>query len=368
MKNLRLKLKPINRPALYELLFIIVSIYVLLYAYYFLTWWAFTPNLRSGLFYDYLNSGYIHLEIIVQGTLFGLLFGLINYMVNKSKITRKSFGAIILIKSFLYLFAMLISGSIVVGIFLISRIIPADIMLRMIHEDISFSYMITFIVYFSMIVILINITLQINRKFGYGVLFSMITGKYHKPREERRIFMFLDMKDSTGNAERLGHYDYSRLIQSCIHDLTDLIIRYKAHVYQYVGDEVVLTWKTNKGVKDSNCLNLYYAFEQRLKDRQEYYEKHFNIIPEFKAGLDEGKIIVTEVGDLKREIAYHGHVLHTAARLEKLCKNLQKNLLITQNLISALPAGDGFDKEFLGDFQLKGKEQKEKVYGIKRIA
>jgi adenylate cyclase len=210
--------------------------------------------------------------------------------------------------------------------------------------------------------------LQINRKFGNGVLFSMITGKYHKPRKERRIFMFLDMKDSTGNAERLGHYDYSRLIQSCIHDLTDLIIRYKAQVYQYVGDEVVLTWKTEKGVKDLNCINLYYAFEQRLKDRRNYYEKQYNIIPEFKAGLDEGTITVTEVGDIKREIAYHGEVLHTAARLEKMCNNLEKNVLVTQNLISNLPTEEGFDKEFMGDFQLRGKEQSEKVFGINRVA
>lgn len=368
MKNPRLKLKPKTRTTLQEFLFTIVSITLLFYAYYFSTWWALGPYLRPGIFNNYLESGYIHLEIIVQGILFGILFGLINYVADNTKIRRKSFGAIILIKSFLYLFSLMFSASIVLAIYLVFRIIPIETILGSMKEDMSLSYMITFVAYIILLVILINIILQINRKFGYGVLFSMITGKYHKPREERRIFMFLDMKDSTGNAERLGHYDYSRLIQSCIHDLTDLIIRYKAHVYQYVGDEVVLTWKTNKGVKDSNCLNLYYAFEQRLKDRREYYEKHFNTIPEFKAGLDEGSITVTEVGDLKREIAYHGHVLHTAARLEKMCKNLQKNLLITQNLISALPAGDGFDKEFLGDFQLKGKGQKEKVYGIKRIA
>ncbi len=192
-------------------------------------------------------------------------------------------------------------------------------------------------------------------------------GKYHKPRKEQRIFMFLDMKDSTGNAERLGHYNYSRMIQSCLHDLTDLIIRYKAQVYQYVGDEVVLTWPTKRGMKDLNCINLFYAFEQRLDDRQHYYEKNYRAIPEFKAGLDEGAITVTEVGDIKREIAYHGDVLHTAARLEKMCNNFEKKILITQNLMSHFPAENGFEKEFMGDFQLRGKEHKEKVYGINRI-
>ena len=54
--------------------------------------------------------------------------------------------------------------------------------------------------------------------------------------------------------------------------------------------------------------------------------------PEFKAGLSEGKITVTEVGDIKREIAYHGEVLHTAARLEKMCNNLNQKLLVTEIL------------------------------------
>jgi len=363
----RIKLKPKTRATLLEWLFIIVSVNILMYAYYFFTWWGLESYLRPGIFNEYLDTGYIHLEIIVQGTLFGIMFGLINFLVDNTKLRRKSFGAIIIIKTFLYLIAMLLSQAIVFAIYHVFSIMSVEIIVGM-QEDVSIYFMISMSVYFIFVVLLINFILQINRKFGYGVLFSMITGKYHKPRKERRIFMFLDMKDSTGNAERLGHYDYSRLIQSCIHDLTDLIIRYKAQVYQYVGDEVVLTWPTNKGVKDSNCINLYYAYEQRLKDRRNYYEKHYNAIPEFKAGLDEGTITVTEVGDIKREIAYHGEVLHTAARLEKMCNNLEKNVLITQNIISNLPAEDGFDKEFMGEFQLRGKEHSEKVFGINRIA
>ena len=116
MELSRIKLKPKTRATLHELLFIIVSINILLYAYYFSTWWALGPYLRPGLFNNYLESGYIHLEIIVQGTLFGLLFGLINYVSDNTKIRRKSFGAIILIKSLLYLFAMLLSAIIVLAI------------------------------------------------------------------------------------------------------------------------------------------------------------------------------------------------------------------------------------------------------------
>ena len=143
----RIRLKPKTRATLLELLFITVSINILLYAYYFSTWWALGPYLRPGLFNNYLESGYIHLEIIVQGTLFGLLFGLINYISDNTKIRRKSFGAIILIKSLFYLFALILSAGIVLVMYIVFKIMPVEMMLGIIREDMSYSYMITFIVF-----------------------------------------------------------------------------------------------------------------------------------------------------------------------------------------------------------------------------
>jgi adenylate cyclase len=117
-------------------------------------------------------------------------------------------------------------------------------------------------------------------------------------------------------------------------------------------------------MKDLNCINLYYAFKQRLEERKEYYLKRFGAAPEFKAGLSEGIITVTEVGDIKRELAYHGEVLHTAARLEKMCNKLEKNVLITETILSVLPGKNGYDIQLMGEFQLKGKEGKDRVYGV----
>jgi len=366
MELTRIKLKPRTRAILYEWLFIIVSINIFMYLYYMVAWWGLGPYLQPGLFDNYLDGWHVHLEILVQGSLFGLLFGLINYLADNTKLRRSSFGTIIIIKSILYSFAMIFSQMFVFVIYHIFSIVP-ELTIEETQQQVSPKTMISMGLYFIIVILFINFILQINRKFGNGVMLDMITGKYHRPRKERRIFMFLDMKDSTGNAERLGHYNYSLLIQSCIHDLTDLIIRYKAQVYQYVGDEVVLTWPTQKGLNDLNCINLFYAFEQRLNDRQKYYEKKYNTIPQFKAGLDEGVITVTEVGDIKREIAYHGDVLHTAARLEKMCNNLEKKILITQRVGSKLHFENGYKKEFMGDFQLRGKEHEEKVFGINRV-
>lgn len=50
-----------------------------------------------------------------------------------------------------------------------------------------------------------QIIVEIDQKYSPGVFWEILTGKYLKPRNEKRIIMFLDLKDSTPIAEQLGH-------------------------------------------------------------------------------------------------------------------------------------------------------------------
>jgi adenylate cyclase len=359
-------LQPKTRIILKEWLFIIISVTLLMYLYYFFTWRGLEPYIIPEVFNGYVHSGYAYLEIGLQGVLFGIMFGLINLLIDRSSLRKRSFGSLILIKSILYFLAVSVSQLVVFLIYWIFDIFPVEYTTEMIGV-ISPSLIMSMSVYFILVILFINFILHINRKFGYGVLVSMLTGKYHKPRKERRIFMFLDMKDSTGNVQHLGHVMYSRLIQSCMHDLSDIAIRYRAQVYQYVGDEVVLSWKTKTGIKNLNFINLYFAYIQRLHDRKDFYQKYFRTQPEFKAGVAEGVVTVAEVGDIKRELAYHGDVLHTAARLEKLCNALESKMLITEEVLNQIDISSGYEIKSMGKHQLRGKVRMENVYGVSLI-
>ena len=50
---------------------------------------------------------------------------------------------------------------------------------------------------------------QLKNFFGRGVVSNYLIGRYHKPRVENRIFMFLDLNDATAIAEKLGSKEYS---------------------------------------------------------------------------------------------------------------------------------------------------------------
>jgi adenylate cyclase len=202
-------------------------------------------------------------------------------------------------------------------------------------------------------------------QIGERVLLNLILGKYHYPREESRIFMFLDMKDSTTHAENLGHIKFSSLIQDSLNDLTSAIIEHKVEVYQYVGDEAILTWDLQDGFEKSNCLQVYYSFQKTLNNKKEYYENKYGFVPFFKAGVHLGEVTVSEVGIIKREIAYHSDVLNTAARIQGKCNEFQAELLISEDLKSKLRGQHYFSFEHIGGISLKGKQKLVNIYKVK---
>jgi adenylate cyclase len=240
------------------------------------------------------------------------------------------------------------------------------------HEDIIQMYvaylssprLLSIWIFWGLTVILALFILQISEKLGQGVLVNYLLGKYHRPREEVRIFMFLDLKSSTSFAEQLGHIRYSLLIQDCFYDLTEVVTKHEAQIYQYVGDEIVLTWKMEQGLKNRNCLNTYFDYDQVLKRKKEYYLNKYGLVPEFKAGLDSGLITVAEVGEIKKELAYHGDVLNSASRIQGMCNQYQSRILISERLKIQFNGctDNGFD--LIGNIQLKGRNKAMNVYKV----
>ena len=203
-----------------------------------------------------------------------------------------------------------------------------------------------------------------NKKFGPGVFSKLLLGKYYHPKEEEKIFMFIDMKSSTTYAERLGHIKFSEVIQDCFFDLTDVVRNHLANIYKYVGDDVILFWELNDGLEDANCVKTFYEFQNAIYKKSDYYQGKYQFVPEFKAAINVGFVTVAEVGEIKKEIEHHGDVLNTAARIQGLCNKYAKKLLASESLVERLNKNSGLDIKFQGSILLKGKEQEVKIYSI----
>lgn len=203
---------------------------------------------------------------------------------------------------------------------------------------------------------------QVSLFFGSNNLWNLFRGKFYAPREEKRIFMFLDLQSSTTHAENLGHIEYSKMLQDCFNVL-GIVVENEAEIYQYVGDEAILTWKIQDGIKRENCLNAFYNFKEQIDKRKDHYLQQYNCIPCFKAGMNSGVVTVTEVGKYKKEIAYHGDTINTAARIQGKCNELKEELLISERLKNDLSTSSFIFSE-LGSIELKGKDKQTKIFAV----
>lgn len=288
-----------------------------------------------------------------------------------NKFFRKvPFGKVLIIKSLFYFISILFLTSLGTYISLIFILGKSPFHLAVFERFLLYlnsPKVWALITYWSFVVISSLFVLAISEKLGQGILLNYLLGKYHSPKEENRIFMFLDLISSTKYAEILGHKEYSMLIQDCYSDLTDVVINCNAQIYQYVGDEVVLTWEGGKGVKGNNCLNAFFDFEKSLKNKEEYYKTRYGVVPDFKAGLNYGIVTVAEVGEMKKELAYHGDAINTAARIRSHCNSFNKKVLISAELLSMLTDIDeDYSVESVGICDLKGRKKKVGVFSVEK--
>ena len=198
--------------------------------------------------------------------------------------------------------------------------------------------------------------LMVNDKYGPGNLRSFFMGRYFRPQREEHIFMFLDLRSSTYIAQVLGEQQYFNFIKDVIRDATPVILRHKGRIYQYVGDEITVSWWMNQGLNKLNCIRCPMEIRKIFNHRSSYYTAQYGVVPDFKAGLHCGPVMVGEIGVVKRDIAFSGEVVGTAARIQNRCNHLEVNLLISQDLKDLLPwEGSRLIPEHKGDLLIKGK-------------
>jgi len=317
-----------------------------------------------GICYEFLDSGKITFAGPGQGFILGMALAAFEEFIFPKKMRTESFTRTVITKTATYL-------SIITFVFLVFALLYGKF-----AESKTFEDYLTEVIYPSEKYIAIGISglfylatiffIQLNKLLGPGVLLKFVSGRYHTPKIEQRVFMFLDLKSSTSIAETLGHHGYYSFLNDFIRDITDSVITTSAQIYQYVGDEIVLTWKTQKGIENSNCLHVFYSIQDRIEEVKEHYLSKYQTVPEFKAGAHCGEVISAEIGDLKKDIVYNGDVLNTTARIQGLCNQLNSPLLISSELSRLLHPSENFQTHSMGSIQVRGKSEPMELISVSR--
>jgi adenylate cyclase len=305
------------------------------------------------------SFGAMVLVAVALGVSYGVILGLTGYYLDRRFFRKQALGKVIVFKTVISLGVLILIIWLLRYVFFDRLISPSLHMTGISMKEESWRLMFNLlVVYYFFMTLVISFINQINKKYGPGILLPLLLGRYRDPKEEERIFVFMDLKSSTATAEELGHLKYSAFIRDCFSDINEVLYPFRAQVYQYVGDEIVVTWQESEGLKDNCCIEFYFACKKQFRHRSRYYMTNYGVLPEFKAGAHAGLVTTVEIGEVKKDLAYHGDTLNTAARIQGVCNEYGKSFLASKVLLDKTGSHPKMKTEELGMILLKGKTTK----------
>ena len=99
--------------------------------------------------------------------------------------------------------------------------------------------------------------------------------------------------------------------------------------------------------------------------KRNYYLKEYGVYPEFKSGLHIGPVITGEMGEIKKDIVYHGDTINTTARIQAECNHFNQRMLISKDLNNELDLKGYYNLESMGNIHLRGKEIELELFAVK---
>lgn len=221
--------------------------------------------------------------------------------------------------------------------------------------------MATFAAYIVLLLVMLRQSVQI---VGERTARSIMLGRYHRPRSEERFFLFIDIVGSTPVAEKLGALSVHRYLNRIFQAAADPIDDSRGEVYQYVGDEIVITWLVPEGRAGAKPLACYFAIEAALAAAAPEFEREFGTVPKLRAALHAGEVVTGEAGGSRRAIVFHGDVMNATSRIENLTRTLGHSFLVSEDARARMEGTGLYEFTDLGSQALRGREAPLRVYSV----
>lgn len=219
------------------------------------------------------------------------------------------------------------------------------------------------VLYWLILFAITQLYIEINEKYSPGVFLDIITGKYMQPKVEKRIIMFIDLKDSMPIAEKLGHAENFKFMRDFIFHVSMALIEHDGRIYQYVGDEIIVSWLfERKNIK--KCMRSVIEARRNLQKQSDYFRRNYDVVPEFRAGIHLGNVTVGEIGVIKKDLAMSGDTMNTTARIRSACNELNANFIMSKDFMDNTNLKE-WQGESLGIIDLKGKTMGIELFSLK---
>ena len=183
--------------------------------------------------------------------------------------------------------------------------------------------------------------------------------------------LVVDIRNYTGLSEALPAESLSRVVGRWFQQTQEIIERNGGSIDKFIGDAVMAFWLKARTEGD----NRYAVGPIQTALEMVALAEGFNqeVVAASPAlgfrvgcGINCGQAIMGNIGvDARRDFTAVGDSVNVAFRLEKLCKELKREIVLSEDLVKA--AGDAFTFEDLGPQKIRGKAQDLRVFSVKRV-
>jgi adenylate cyclase len=171
-----------------------------------------------------------------------------------------------------------------------------------------------------------------------------------------------DIRGFSPMAEKLGDRRIAQVLGQWFRDIGNAVQLSGGIIDKYIGDAVLAYWPARDqiGTECATCLDVAFTILELAAMRTwPDTEQPFRI----GIALHFGRVTSSNIGQVAvRDATIIGDAVNTAFRLEGVMKQLNQPLVMSQDFVTVLPASR--DLTDFGEFQLKGKSQHVRVFGL----
>lgn len=172
-----------------------------------------------------------------------------------------------------------------------------------------------------------------------------------------------DIRGFSTMAEQLEERELAHILGNWFRDAGNAVQSAGGIIDKYIGDAVLAYWpaRDQQGTECATCLDVALTIGELAANRSwRSPDEAFRIA----IALHFGRVTSSNIGQVAmRDATIIGDAVNTAFRLEGITKELNQSLVLSQDFVTVLPPG----REFVdfGEFQLKGKSQSVRLFGLK---
>jgi class 3 adenylate cyclase len=218
---------------------------------------------------------------------------------------------------------------------------------------------------------IISLKDRINELFGRYVdrdIRDRIIRSTGAPSEKKELcVLFSDIRDFTTLSEQSSPESVTEMLNHYFTLWEEVVDRHHGVVDKYVGDAIMVLFGL-KGDAEPCRSAVASATEvlSRLPELRALLASHGHpTIARIGIGIHQGPVIVGDIGSPNRmNYTAIGDNVNTASRLESLCKETGRTLIVSDAVYAALPTEMQLPFVPLGNATLKGRQQPIAVHGL----